>query len=518
MIVDRLGNVYFKGRRVGSLGSFGEGDEETCAWSPFPWEAWKDCKWCDRKFGPDGERPDANLLKDCRKPSPLGPPWTDIGAGARNLPKDSIITSVIATVRLPSPEEYLPHNLLRTSIVDPPRMVALAAYASVVAPQMAPVFARYAAPFPANLNVLPEAVASAYAAGGWPAIQSQLLDPVLDALGDRGKLLLDAIVPGGPGIAAAGIVYSARRNAKWLKAKPDSVSQQLGAILEAVADSAGPLVSALLDPAKFTGAGPWETLGRALQSIAPALPSGDVAAFVKTTGEALDTFSPSLAAAASGRITGEGGALDNLPLKIPGIRMSFSAMRTAFKARESELRTLLTKAKGSIQPLNIIGQGLSAITDALYQIKNWFMGADPLKVISNIIEPLIQAINEFKAFVEGILSGGTIAASSSTESITPARPAAIPIPNPIATAREIMGFPSKPSLLSLPTRSLPTQAILPPISPPPSPQAAAPKPRRGVIGPMLAGAAVGLVAGGPAGALLGAGGGAVLALIRHRKP
>ena len=481
---------------------------------------YENCKWCDIQYGPCSDlavtKPQeaAQWYSDCRTPSPIGPPWTDFGAGGRNLPKESFFASLIRAARAPALWEYTPHNLFKISFMEPERVIGLAAWAMPLGVGIA--VAPYLSPDPLTKMVLfPNAVASALADGkDWNWIGGNLLAPVVDMFGDQAEGGIAFLIGGTAGAAGVGIRQQARKLRRKFPTDPTMLT--IAGIMDAIGDKALTLVDLLKNPASFRAHTTWNVFGDAVLAISNAI-GGGVGGALRPIGEALNTFSISIAAA----VSGDGrGALDNLTanIDIGGMRAPISGWKAEIRKYPDKAKMILSSIRADSKEVkfaSVFSGMMGHIRSAIEQIN---LGG----AFQSLVDSLRGIENTFAGALGGLQSLTNEARVAATGGALPPQPKpslpSSPVPRAIARpvdlrltrARPIGVRQTSPPLISKETVTG-TRTDQPP--PPPKPKPTA----KGIGAPIAAGAGAGFLVGGPAGALLGAGGGLLVGLVRKPK-
>lgn len=495
-------------------------------------------KWCNETYGdqsPNGIN--YPLLEKCNWngiPCTLTPPWTEVGAGCRGLPKESWLTSLIGAVRVPDVKEYDPENLITLPIVDPARYAVLNGYISYFGSFFgAGYMQQFVFPY-AMVTGLPLAVGLSVGRGGWDRVWDRIIKPFIDHEVGLAELLLDYCLTGNSALARHAIKQASKR-----------VTGMQKAVLLAIVDSTGTFIDSIRDPARFKDTGTIAQLGEALQRVS-ALADPNSRGVVKVAGEALVSFAPALSALLKG--AGLAVALDEACVPVFGIKFSM------LKQVGADSRAALTanpKADG-LEALRIIRQVVADVAAAMQQIK-----------INGLADGLVQLFSDVDSMVSQIL--GMTPAGAGTAGAAVVAPAVV-IPDthaasPVGPSSAIVSIPrtsaaidarvsasvgasvGRPGVVAPTTQmvvttmpappkrtaSLPTPASTyapPPVSVPPpgsgggvaAPNASvAPKAGGGVtLGVAAAGGAAGFVVGGPPGAAIGALVGAALAALRPK--
>lgn len=232
-----------------------------------------DC-YCDTNYADPGQNAACkncpqSVFGNCITP----PPWTEVGASMRGIPKAhgsiSFGAALLGTVMnaLPGPADYAPVPLLRIAWTNPLKFGLLMGAASYVGGVGGEYCAQFEPPNPAGFLI-----ALAAEGGDWNKFWNDDGQPILNELGNRGQAVLDFFSSGAPAAVLGYVLREAIAQTNDPKAK---------VFLQAILNCSGRVLSAIKDPKKFLDPTLWvkaqDSIGVSLHNAANGmLKSNDV--------------------------------------------------------------------------------------------------------------------------------------------------------------------------------------------------------------------------------------------------
>lgn len=228
------------------------------------WQNYCYCEYDDQDTIDACNKCPHDLFGNCISP----PPWTEVGAAMRGIPKAhgsiSAGAGLLAAVvnEIPSPTDYDPRKLAVLVWTDPIKYGILSTAAQYVPGIGIAYMSQFAIPGVGTPNPVGLAMAFALEGGNWTQAWNEIGQPILDAVGDKAGFVIDFFLQGAP---VAVVKYAIKQLQKSIK-DPKALG-----ILAAIYSGADLVVGALRDPTRFKQAGIYVQLGSILTSAGNAL-------------------------------------------------------------------------------------------------------------------------------------------------------------------------------------------------------------------------------------------------------
>lgn len=433
--------------------------------------------YCDMNYADPGQNAACkncpqSIFGNCITP----PPWTEVGASMRGIPKAhgsiSFGAALLGTVMnaLPSPADYAPVPLLRIAWTNPLKFGILAGAASYVGGVGGEYVAQFEPPSPSGFLI-----ALAAEGGDWNKFWNDDGQPILNELGSRGQAVLDFFSSGAPAAVLGYVLREAIAQTNDPKAK---------VFLQALLTCSGRVLGAIKDPHKFLDPTLWvkaqDSIGVALHNAANGmLKSNDVETYTWLSGiaDAAQFFGVVVELISGSKQQ----AWDDASTIIFGPAAPWSTLQKLPKAAWGsvmQVDAVMLAVFGNIaKPISdftamIAGLGLDHIVSSLKQ---------PIADLNAMAQAFNQAVQVAQTKVTTATNASNAAASKAN--------AQIQKPGTAPTDRPVPGLDTGPG------------------------GKAAATPWAGV----LAGAGVGFLLGGPLGAVAGATGGFFLSRLSPKK-
>lgn len=448
------------------------------------WDTWCNCMFTEGT----AENTQCKWKVSISCPQCAFAPWTDIGAGARGIRKrDSGVGYTVGQITAPPRlDEYEPDVLFRTSVYNWPRFVFLMSVAGSVLSLGNPIVGLATAatlgPNPAAAvtvwTTLPMlAFPAALAAGGWTRVEQNVLTPLADLAGDAAKIAIGGVTGTWQ---VETVAFFARRAAKNVQGSSQE-EQILKAAILAIAENAADVLIIAKDPVgQLSQSGRWVVLGDGIQRIASSFPNSDAKSATLLIGDALKTFSWSLAQLVRGDIP---EAINQSTVGIVG-----SDMRT-LAAMGDEFSAKLALLKGATNRTKQLDKAIGFFELAFDRVRAQMSGAP---VFDQLIQWLDKAWRDFaqvwsqvQPFIDKSLAAGK--PTGAPAAVAPRKPGQFVVMNVKTTGLQPQ---ARSAMSSARDQAPPSSSWL----------------------PVLLAVGLGAAVGGPPGALMG--GGAALLLAK----
>lgn len=370
-----------------------------CPVNEADWDGWCNCMYS----GEENVRCKWRVSLGC--PGCAFAPWTDVGAGARSIRKENggLLYTASTLTAVPTPAEFEPDRMFRTSVENWPRFAVLVGYLAGLTSFANPVVA-LAATIGVGVNPMAAvtfwttapAIAIPYAlVRGQGRLEENVLGPLASLGGDVLKSVLQSL-SGEP--KAAAVAFFARRAAKTLESYPDDFSKSLGVFLRSISETATDFIAIAQDPKKELGnSGVWSKIGQKVSEIgrSPAVSNNAVGGLTTLIGETMHLLSESLAALVNGNAE---MALNKSTTNLLG-----ADLNVLMKGGPA-LTNALSQENNAMGKLANLEGGVLRLVKALEQLTNEMKGVplfgDAITLITQLINAVRSIFDWIKTFLE----------------------------------------------------------------------------------------------------------------------